>query len=96
MKVIMVIQVLMLMGVRFPIAFMDMKMAVCMGMLMGMLQCNCVFYHQNRADCHNKQSRIKLPAGPFPQQQHTEYNSQKRRNSSSIGCITGTFIHEKI
>ena len=50
------------------------------GMFMGMLQADGVFYHQDRGNNHDGEAHIELNTGPLIQQQDTEYHTQERCN----------------
>ena len=48
------------------------------GMFMGVLQSDGVFYHQNRGNNHDGEPHIELNTGPLIQKQHSEGYTQKR------------------
>ena len=76
-----------LMDVRVSVTmFMDMAMhqiavpmlvGMHMGMLMGVLQADGIFYHQNSCNDHNGEAHIELNTGPLIQKQHSEGYTQK-------------------
>ena len=48
-----------------------------MRMLMGVLQADGIFYHQNGCNDHNAEAHIELNTGPLIQKQHSEGYTQE-------------------
>ena len=66
-----------------------MRVVVDVGMLVDVLQSNCVLYHQHGGNYQNAKANVELHGRPLSKYQHTECHTKERRNGiigAGFGC----------